>query len=404
MPSYIYKARDSAGKSVKGNMEAPSKTELIDKLRRMGYMTTAVTELASDRAAISVFDKLKRIKTDDMLMFYIQLANMISAGITILMSLSTLARQIENRALKDAVGDVARQVEGGAALSGAFAGHPGIFTRLFVNMIRAGEASGKLDNVLMKYADFFERQEDLKQKVKGALFYPMILLIVGLSVMLFIVTSVIPQFAELYMKAGVQLPLPTLVVYKIGLAIKGYWYLILGGLFGVWLGLRYYAGTKKGEFFIDRLKLKIPVVGTLYRRVSIARFARTLSTLLASGVPILQSLDITEEIAGNEVLRRVIRDVRRYVEKGERISEPLKVSGEFPPDVVQMVLVGEETGNLDEMLNKIADFYEMTVNYAVKKLSTVIEPVFLVIMGGMVGLIMASMLMPIFDMIKTLRH
>lgn len=404
MTAYNYRARDSAGKSVRGTMDASDKAELIDKLQKMGYMTTSVTEAGSGIQIASIFDRLKWISSGDLLIFYIQLSNMISAGITILMSLSTLAKQVENKAFKAAIDDVANHVESGGTLSQGFATHSKIFSTLFINMIKAGEASGNLDKVLLRYADFYEKQADLKEKVKGALFYPVILLCAGLTVMLFIVTAVIPQFAEIYMKANIPLPIPTLIVYKIGVAIKHYWYLLIILAIAAVFGIMRYFSTKRGTLFIDTLKLRLPIVGPLYRKIVVARFARTLSTLLGSGVPILESLDITKDVAGNVVLERVIADVRKYVEKGERMSEPMKISGEFPPDVVQMVAVGEETGSIDTMLNKIADFYDMTVGYSVKKLTTIIEPVFLVILGCMVGFILASMLLPIFDMVKTLRR
>ncbi len=404
MATYTYKARDASGKRVSGTMEVASRAELVDKLRKMNYMTTSVAEVTSGIQIGSIFDRLKWVSSDDMLLFYIQLSNMISAGINILMSLSTLARQIENRVLKEAIGSVYRQVEAGGTLSRAFATEPHMFKRLFVNMIRAGEASGNLDTVLMRYADFFEKEVDLKQKIKGALFYPIILLCAGVAVTLLIVTFVIPQFAEIYLKAGITLPVPTLILYRAGMVIKHYWYLLAALAIAILLGMRYYFKTERGTFLLDTLKLRLPIIGPLYRKVAIARFARTLATLLGSGVSILESLDIVKEVTGNDVLARVITSVSKGVEKGERMSETLKISEEFPPDVVQMVLVGEETGSLDGMLNKIADFYDMTVNYAVKKLTTIIEPLFLVIMGVMVGFIMASMLLPMFDMVKTLRH
>lgn len=404
MPTYLYKARDTTGKPVKGTMEAANKAEIIDKLHKMGYMTTYAAESVSGTTLESIFERLKRITAADMLMFYIQFSNMINAGLPILTGLDTLSKQLENKRLKTIVGDVSRCVEAGDSLSQTLAAHPRIFPRLFVNMVKAGEASGKLDAVLIKYAEFFEHQEDLKQKVRGALLYPAILLCAGVAVTLFIVTFIIPQFARIYMEAGVRLPVPTLIVYKVGMAIKDYWYLLIGFIIVISLGVKYSLKTKRGTLIFDTLKLRMPIVGPLHRKVAISRFTRTLGTLVASGVPILESLDITKEVMENVVLSRVIENVRGCVEKGQRMAEPLRVSEEFPPDVVQMVSTGEETGNLDEMLNKTADFYDITVGYAVKKLTTVIEPVFLIIMGCMVGFIMASMLMPIFDMIKTLRH
>jgi type IV pilus assembly protein PilC len=404
MAIYNYKARDNNGRPIRGAMEGASRNEIVEKLRKMGYMVTGISEASPGFSIESVFENIKRIKSDDMLMFYIQLSNMINAGITILMSLYTLGRQVENKALRGIIESVARQVEGGSTLSEALAGHSKVFPKLFVSMIKAGEASGTLDTVLMRYAKFYENQEDIKEKVRGALFYPAILFSFGTAVMLFIVTFIIPQFAQIYVKAGIALPIPTLIVYKTGFAIKNYWYWLFALLIALYALIKLYSRTGRGALFIDGLKLNLPIIGPLYRKVAIARFTRTLSTLLSSGVPILTSLDITKEVAGNRILENIITNVRAYVEKGEKLAEPLKVSGEFPPDVIQMISVGEESGGLDAMLEKIADFYDMTVSYAVKKLTTVIEPLFLMVMGVMVGVIMASMLLPIFDMVKALRH
>lgn len=404
MPTYVYKARDGMGKAVQGKMDASNKSEVIERLNRMSYMATAVNEPSSGTDLNTILDRLKRVSSDDMLLFYIQFANLINAGLTILTSLRTLIGQAEKRVLKETVRDITLSVESGESLSKSFAGHPGIFPKIFVNMIKAGEASGKLDNVLLKYAEFYERQEDLKQKIKGALIYPMILLFAGTAVTLFIVTFVIPQFAQIYIEAGVKLPLPTQIVYNTGIAIKSYWYLFIAVVVAIVLGIKFLLMTEKGSYIYDKVILRIPIVGILQRKVAIARFSRTLATLIGSGVPILQSLEITRDVMGNKILSDVIDNVRICVERGEKMAEPLKVSGEFTPDLIQMVAIGEESGKLEEMLGKVADFYDRATAYAVKKLTTFIEPFFLVIMGIMIGFIMASMLMPMFDMIKTLRH
>lgn len=404
MPTYNYKARDAAGKAIRDTMEAAAKEELIDKLKKMGYMVTQVTEVQSGINMGSFFDKFKPVRAEDMIMFYVQLSNMISAGISILASLGALDAQIVNKKLKECVGSVSRSVEGGDGFSQALARHPRIFPKLFVNMAKAGEASGQLDTILVRYADYFEKQEDLKQKIKGALFYPMILLIAGIAVTLFVVTFVIPQFVEIFAKAGIALPTPTLILFKVGTAIKHFWYLIILFFIALVFAVRAYVNTDRGRLKLDRLKLNMPILGPLYRKSSLSNFARTLGTLTASGVLILEALDITKEVIGNEVLSRVIGNVRHAVEKGEKMSELLKISKEFPPDAVQMIAVGEETGNLDGMLNKIADFYDMSLEYTIKKLTTIIEPLFLVIMGCLVGFIMASMLLPMFDMVKTIQR
>ena len=404
MPTYAYKARDATGKPVKGTMEAASKTELVDKLHKMGYMTTQVTEVRPGIKIETVFDKLKRINTEAMVMFNVQLSNMINAGISILTSLDTITNQIENKKLKDTVGSVTRSVEGGDSFSEALSRHPRIFSNLFMNMVKAGEASGKLDIVLARFAEFFERQAELRQKIKGALFYPVILLIAGIAVTLFIVTFIIPQFAQIFVKSGLTLPLPTLILYKAGIAIKQFWYLFILFVIAVGLGISWYAKTMNGRLKIDRIKLKLPVIGSLHRKAIISMFTRTLSTLVGSGVPILESLAITKEVAGNEIIARVIGNVHMAVEKGEKIAEPLRISGEFPPDVVQMVSVGEESGKLEELLNKTADIYDRAVGYTINKLTAIIEPLFLLVLGGLVGLIMASLLLPIFDMVQMLRR
>ena len=404
MPTYIYKARDAAGKLVKGTMDAATKDEITEKLHRMGYMVIRFTEAVPGIRLESSFEKLKRISAEDMIMFNVQLANMINSGIPILLCLDTLDKQIENKNLRDTVGSVKRNLEAGDSFSQALAKHPRVFPKLFISMVKIGEASGKLDTVLTRFAEFTEKQEDLRQKIKSALFYPMILLLAGIAVTLFIVTTIIPQFAEIFMKVGIALPAPTLILYRVGTGIKRYWYLFaLFTIIGA-TGVRYYIRTASGRFNFDRFRLRLPVLGLLFRKVAVSRFARTLATLVSSGVPILVSLDITREVMGNEVLARVVGNARTSVEKGEGIAESLKVSEEFPPDTVQMISVGEETGNLDGMLNKISYFYNMSLGYTIKKLTTIIEPLFLVIMGSMVGFIMASMLLPMFDMIKILRH
>ena len=404
MPTFLYKARGTTGKAVHGTMEAATKEALIDKLRKMGYMTTRVTEARGGAGIESWFENLRPVGAGDMILFYVQLSNMIGAGIPLLAVLEALSKQVTNKRLREAVGNIARSVEGGESFSEALEGHPHIFPKLFLNMVRAGEVSGKLDTVSLRFARYFEHQVDLKQKIKGALFYPAILLMAGIAVTLFIVTFIIPQFVNIFLKSGIELPLPTLILFRIGIGIKRFWYLALLFFAAAYAGMRSYAKTKNGKLKLDRLKLGIPIFGYLHKTSALSGFARTLATLTESGVPILQSLDVTRNVVGNEVLGLVLENARAAVEKGEKISEPLRVSGEFPPDAIQMISVGEETGSLDKMLDKMADFYDMSVGYAIKKLTTLLEPIFLLVMGSMVGFIMASMLLPMFDMITVLKR
>jgi len=404
MPNYSYKARDADGKAVTGTMDSASEEKLADKLRDMGYMPTQIKEAKAELDLNKFGERFKRIKPEDLIMFSVQLANMIDAGLTLIKSLDIIAKQIENKKLRDIVGEVKREVEGGSSFSDALGKYPKVFSKLFIDMVAAGEASGKLNSVLNRLALYAEQQEDLRQQVKNALFYPMILAIAGGVVVILIVSFVMPQFVTIFNKAGVPLPLPTQIFYGFGVALKKFWYLII--LVG-WLavvGFKAYGRTGIGRVQIDRLKLSIPVIGTLNRKLIIARFSRTLATLVDSGVPILQSLDIVRGVVSNSIIGDVIQKARKSVEEGERIEHELKKSGEFPPDMIQMISVGEETGKLGPMLTKIAGFYDSAVGYSLKKLIALIEPAFIIILGMLVGFIMASMLLPMFDMIKTINR
>ncbi len=404
MITFNYKARSNTGKLVTGSLNMADKEMAAEKLRHMGYTPVSIVEVRPGISLEGLSQRLKSVSTEDIVMFNIQLANMINSGLTIMSSLSALEKQIENKKLKQVVGALLRDIEAGESFSQALAKHPRVFPRLFVSMIKAGEASGHLDSVLTRYAEFAEAQMELTQKVQGALFYPLVLTIAAGLVIVFIVSFVIPKFVEVFTRSGVSLPLPTVILYALGLAIRRFWYLLILGIIGVIVGVKAYVRTEAGRLRFDRLSLKLPVIGSLVRKTCISRFARTFSTLIASGVPILQSLDIVREVVNNEVLGMVIGQMRQAVEKGEHLAETLKISEEFPSDTVQMISVGEESGNLEQMLNKISDFYDRSIGYSIKKLTTVLEPAFLLVMGVVIAFIMASMLLPMFDMMKVLKR
>ncbi|MDO8749499.1 MAG: type II secretion system F family protein [Candidatus Omnitrophota bacterium] len=404
MPDYLYKARDESGKLVKGALDADSADEVSAKLRKMGYMAVSLSLAKKEIDLEGMLRQLRRINPQDLIVFNFQLANLLESGISLLIALRTIEAQTANKRLKDVLGELWRAVESGSSFSESLSRHPKVFSKLFVNMVKAGEESGKLDAVLKKYASFSEAKEELSQKIKGALFYPLILFIASILVIVFIVTFIMPKFADLFLSAGLKLPLVTQILFSFGVIIKRYWYLIiLGFCILSWLIVQY-ARTKTGKFQFDRLVLKIPAVGDLARKIYVSRFSRTLAVLLSSGVSVLRSLDITKEVIGNEVMAGVMANLKASVEQGERLSEPLRVSGEFPLDAVQMISAGEESGNLDGMLDKIADFYDTAVGYSLKKLTALIEPLLLAIMGAVVAVIMASVLIPIFDMVKIIRH
>ncbi|MFH1201555.1 MAG: type II secretion system F family protein [Candidatus Omnitrophota bacterium] len=404
MPSYIYRAKSELGKPIKGILEGQTKQEVVTKLQNMGYIVTQIGETSPGIDLEDIGERFRFITAEDIIMFNIQLANMINAGLTLLASLKILENQVENRKLKDIVGDVSRSIEAGSLFSEALSRHPRVFSKLFVSMVRAGEASGNLALVLDRFAQFSEEQQELRQKIKGALFYPAILFSFGVLVIIFIVTYVMPNFVVIFQKAGVKLPLPTQILYALGIGIKRFWYLAILGIGLIIVGFKAYLKNESNRLRFDQFKLNLYLFGPLLRKASISRFCRTLATLVASAVPILESLDIAKEVMNNEVISQVVAKTRKAVEEGESISGSLKISEEFPQDSVQMIAVAEQTGDLPTMLNKIADFYDRALTYQIKKLTAVIEPLFLVIMGALVAFIMASMMLPIFDMVKVLRR
>lgn len=402
MGVFAYRARDEMGKQIKGVMEAKNRETLAAKLSSIGYFVINITEQKAG-AGLSFSERFTRVRTEDLILFNVQLANMIGAGLSLMTGLRTLAKQVENKKFRGIIQDIYHSIEAGGTFSDSLARHPGVFTPLMIHMIRAGEVSGTLDQVLNRLAIFAEHQADLEERIKGAMVYPVILSIVGFGVIMFLSIFIIPMFVDMFMKAGVKLPTPTIIVYTFSQIVKKYWYLLIAGFFIGLAGLKYYFRTPGGRLLFDKYLLKIPVVGMLARKIAISRFARTLATLTASGVPILQSLEIVEKVVGNEIISRVIKRVRDGVTEGSKIAEPLRISEEFPPDTIQMIAVGEESGSLDLMLTKIADFYDTSVNYSVKKLTTLIEPLFLILVGSAVGFLLASVFLPMFEMMKVIK-
>ena len=403
MPNYRYTARDERGHAVTGTLAAPSSEALADQLKRMGYLVTQAREVAEGVALESAVQRLRRVGTDDLVLFNVQLSKMIQVGIPLVTSLHTLSEQTENAKLRAAVSDVARAVEAGSSFSEALRRHPSIFSPLFINMVHAGEVSGKLDDILRRLAVFSKREAELEQQVKTAMTYPALLLVVGIGVITLLLVGVIPKFITIFMEANVPLPLPTQILYYASQALRQYWLPLGGGLFVAVAAVRMYAKSPAGRRQLDTLYIRLPVVGDLVRKTAVARLAHTLETLFASGVQVLESLSIAETTCGNAVIADVCRSVQGSVREGGMLSEPMRVSREFPPMVVQMVAVGETTGTLDHMLGEIAEHYDELLRHSLKRLTALIEPFFLLIMGGMIGFIMASVLLPMFRMVNVIR-
>jgi type II secretory pathway component PulF len=346
----------------------------------------------------------KKVSIRDLVVFTTNLASMVNAGIPLLGALRSIAGQLSNPYLSDVVRRVSKMVSEGSSLSDAMEKFPHVFSRFYSKMVLVGETSGTLDTVLETLGAHLEIQESLRQKIQGALVYPSILITVGSGVVMIILTLVIPRFVEIFSRAGVPLPLTTRLMYSIGMAIQHYWWLFLLLIGGTVTSTAIALQTRLGRDLWDRFILKLPLLGSLIAEILVVRFCRTLGALLSSGVPIRQGLDILKDVIDNAVFSQIVGEVLISVEKGEGVHRPLMKHAEFPKDVVYMISVGEESGKLSMMLNKVANFYENKVEFTTKNLLVFIEPAFIILLGGIVGVMMSSVLLPMFDMVKTIQR
>ena len=400
MPVFEYKAITSGGKSTKGIIDAPNPSEARSRLRKEGTFVTEISEsLAGANSSSPASIKISRgVSIADITIMTRQLATLVGAGVPIAESLIALVDQVENLKLKRALSDVREKVNEGSSLADAVKIHPKIFSNLFVNMIRAGEASGSLEVVLNRLADYSENQSKLKGKVMATMAYPAIMLLIGAGAMVVIFTFIIPKLVSLFESLGQELPVPTKIMIGISKIFTSYWYLvILAGIVIFFLG-RAYLKTEGGKTRYHRFLLHMPIFGSMFRMVAIARFANTLSTLLASGVPILLAMDIVKNVLNNKVLSEVIENVRKNVSEGDSIAEPLKRSGEFPPLVTHMIAIGEKTGEVEAMLTKVAETYNNQVDTRISTMTSLIEPIMIVLMALVIGFVVFSVMLPIFNM------
>ncbi|MGB2705428.1 MAG: type II secretion system F family protein, partial [Candidatus Omnitrophota bacterium] len=383
--------------TLKGLLDTPSRDGAIQSLRAKGFIIISLAEERKLGLSLDIFGKIKKkkVKIDDLVVFSRQLATMVDAGIPLVTALDILAEQIEHPVFKQVVSKIRDDVETGSSLSEALAKHANIFSSLFINMVRAGESSGMLDEILDRLAGYLEKTASLQKKIKAALVYPTAVTIMAIAITAFLLIKVVPVFGDIYAGFGAKLPVPTQIMINVSNFLRRYFYvvialLVLGAFF-----LRRYAKTEKGKIKLDGLKLKIPIFGILMRKVAVGKFTRTLSTLIRSGVPILGSLEIVSKTSGNRVIEIAVDSVRTNVKEGEPIADPLSRSGVFPPMVVRMVSVGEQTGELEKMLTKIADFYDEQVDAAVTGLTSLIEPLIIAFLGIVIGGIVICMFLPI---------
>lgn len=402
MPAYTYKAKTAAGLVMEGVIDAEEQRAAVEKLRGQKMVVLEIAE-----KSVSPIEKLKAlvgwkkgkpaIPSKDLSLFSRQLSTLVGAGVPIVQSLGILESQAENPDFKEVLGAVKSDIEAGLSISDALKKHPNAFPDLYCSMVKAGELGGILDTILERLTAYLESSEALKAKVKGAMMYPAIVLSICSIVTVFLMIFVIPTFKAIFEGFGRELPLPTQVLIDISDAMKRKWYVIVAAPFVGWKGFQKFYSTPAGHKWVDAQSLKAPVFGPILKKVAVARFTRTLGTLIKSGVPIMQALETVAQTAGNVVIAEAVNNTRESIREGGHLSDPLKKSGIFPNMVTSMISVGEETGALDIMLSKIADFYDQEVDTAVKGLTSLIEPIVIVVMGVIIGTIVVAMFMPMFE-------
>jgi len=400
MPMFEYTARSQTGQIQKGQMDVANKDDVTAYLRKNRLIVVNVREQPKQ---IKLSMGGPRIKTRDIVIFTRQFATMINAGLPLVQSLNILAAQTENKALAEVTRAVVYDVESGNTLADAFSKHPKAFTALYVNMVAAGEAGGILDTILLRLATFLEKNDALVRKVKGAMVYPGVIICVAGVAIAVLLIFVIPTFQSMFASANLELPLPTRVVIGMSNFLIHFWWAIIAAIGAIVFAIRSYYSTPAGRLQIDAAMLKAPVLGDVLRKSAVSRFTRTLGTLVSSVVSILEGLEITAKTAGNQVVHNAVMESRQSIAGGETIAAPLEKSKVFPPMVISMIAVGEQTGGLDEMLSKIADFYDEEVDVAVSALLSLMEPAMIVILGVIVGGMVIAMYLPIFDMMNAVQ-
>ncbi len=400
MPVFAYRGRSASG-AVAGEIEANDRPGAVAALRAKGVVATAVQERQAKAAAVKKVGG--SVKDKDLAIYTRQFSTMVDAGLPIAQCLSILSEQSDSKTLREVTGRIAREVEGGATLAESFRKYPKVFDDLFTNMLQVGESGGVLDVVLQRLSGYIEKAAKLKSKVKGAMVYPVTIIGVAMLVIIFMMIFVIPTFAKMFQGLGADLPLPTKIVMFISEFTQRYIIFMVLAIVGTIYAIKRYYASDQGSKVIDAFLLKIPVIGMLIRKVAVARFTRTLGTLISSGVPILEGLLITARSAGNRVVEREVMGARTAVTSGRTLSDPLRGSTVFPPMVVHMISVGENTGALDQMLSKIADFYDDEVDTAVNALTALLEPMMIVFLGVVVGGLVVAMYLPIFKLVTLMK-
>ncbi len=402
MPTYRYNAMDGSGRTISGTLDADSMELVRAKLSDLSYHILSIREARSRAGFQEWFNGMQRVKLRDLVVFSRQFATMIDAGLSVVKCLDILQKQTHNPKMKDVIGEVKRDVAGGMSLTEAFRKHQRVFTSLYVNMIRAAEAAGILDTVLDRLATFLEKEQETRNKIKSAMMYPAVVFCFSILMLLMLLFFVLPKFKGIFETMGLELPLTTRLMLNSSDYLRDYWYVALVFLAGTVIGAKLLSRTEKGEYAIDAAKLRLPIFGDLILKTAVSRFARTFGTLISSGVPVLQALEIVADTAGNRVVSATVLKARESIKEGEKISTPLYASKIFPLMVTQMIAIGEETGRLDQMLTKVSNFYDDEVDNTLKGLTSLIEPLMIVGLGLIVGFIAVSVISPIYSLVGSL--
>jgi len=395
MPEYLYKAQNPSGNVLKGTMEAANKMFVLQSLKEKGYYPIEIKEAVRPKEL--KINLSQKVGIRDIAVFCRQFATIVDAGITIINGLNILRQQAENKKLRDIIGKVYEEVQKGKTLSESLKQHKE-FPLLLVNMIKAGEVSGRLDEILDRMAIYYEKEDKLIKKINSALMYPSVVSIIATVIVIFLVTKVLPIFVEMFAGFNAELPLPTVILLGMSNAIQNYWYMIILCVILLVYIIKKYINTNEGRYKLHYLILKIPIIGGINKKIITSRFARTLSTLLESGIPVIQAMDIIENTITSAVLEEGIKKCKESINKGAGLSKPLESINVFPPMLIEMINIGEETGTLDVMLSKTAQFYDDEVDIVVAGLTTLIEPVIMILLAAVVGFIIISIILPMFEM------
>ncbi|MFC1666763.1 type II secretion system F family protein [Candidatus Omnitrophota bacterium] len=405
MPVFRYKIRDKYGRASTGTMEGESTESIASHFKKMGYSPTLIEKASPGLKKSLPFQRFfRRVNLEELIVFTSQLMTLQRAGVPILVSLESICAQSSNSYFRDVIQEISRDIEAGKAFSDSIAKFPGIFSEIYINMIRSGEVAGILDTILERLSNLLEHEQDMRMKIKQATRYPLLVMASIALAFPLVVMFIIPKFSTLFARLGAELPLPTRMLLNLNFALVHYWFLVVIGVLVLIFAFRYFINTKIGRLLWDNVKLKIPVFGPLILKFSMSRFSRMTSVLSASGVPIIETLAVVKKSIGNRIIANSIDNIIKGVEEGKGLAEPMKASSLFPSIVMQMVKIGEETGKVDDLLLRVSDYYDSQTDYTVKNLTVLIEPILILMVGMLVLLLAMAVFMPMWSLVSAFRH